>query len=172
MLKYKRVHCKKFDGFLSSSSCFLPFSSGRHTETCVRQRGFPRSRHAIYRVSFRILIALHKNDVARYCRVGNDGGGRDTYNSELSLRLSLSWQIKDRVVSAAKKEREREEDLPQISPGKRVSARVCRDSNVGASSFISLPSRSTFPPSRSFVENLPLWHSLGLPIYAITNSDE
>lgn len=78
------------------------------TETCVRQRAFPSvASRAIYRVSFRILIALHKNDVARYGRGGDDGGGRDTYNSELSLRLSLSWQIKGRVVSAAEKERER-----------------------------------------------------------------
>jgi len=82
---------------------------------------------------------------------------------------------KGRIVSAAEREREREreEDLPQISPGKRVSARVCRDSNVGASSFISRPFRSTFPSSCSFVEKPSFSrHSLGLPIYAITNSDE
>jgi len=36
-----------------------------------------RRPRAIYRVSFRILIALHKNDVARYGR-GGGGGGRGT----------------------------------------------------------------------------------------------
>lgn len=41
----------------------------------------------IYRLSFRILAALRKNDVARY--VGGQPG-RPAYNRELSLRLSLS----------------------------------------------------------------------------------
>lgn len=85
MLKETNMRYKKFDNetFCHPSFVFYHF---HQVDFCAWNLCVSL---AIYWVSFRILIAPYKNDVARYGHGGNDGG-RDTYNHELSLRLSLS----------------------------------------------------------------------------------
>lgn len=78
------------------SLVFFSFSSGRDrcaAGTCAAGVSPGRVARAIYRLSFRILIALHKNDVARYsnrCDDGERGGSSSDGGGSGRTRITVN----------------------------------------------------------------------------------